>query len=88
MILDRDELLQKWEKGRGRAKYYPIVVASGISRDQLEFLEENRMRLFPGVDIEMKPIRAYANGILAAHLLGYLGEINETEMDKEQYQEL
>ncbi len=85
--LNRDELLQKWEKGKSRAKYYPLVVASGISRDQLEFLEENRMRLFAGVDIEMKPIRAYANGILAAHLLGYLGEINETEMNNEQYQD-
>lgn len=85
--LDRDELLQKWEKGKGRAKYYPIVVASGISRDQLEFLEENRMRLFAGVEIEMKPIRAYANGILAAHLLGYLGEISERELGVDQFSE-
>ncbi|ACM21820.1 peptidoglycan transpeptidase [Geotalea daltonii FRC-32] len=85
--LNRDELVQKWDKGRGRAKYYPIIVASGISRDQLEFLEENRMRLFAGVDIQMKPIRAYANGILAAHLLGYLGEINEQEMAKERFSE-
>ncbi|GAM08168.1 penicillin-binding protein 2 [Geobacter sp. OR-1] len=84
--LDRDELLQRWEKGKGRAKYFPIVIASGISRDQLEFLEENQLWL-PGIDIEMKPIREYPSGILAAHLLGYLGEITEQDLEKEEFSE-
>lgn len=82
--LDPDDLLQRWEKGKGRAKYYPIVVASGISRDQLEFMEEHQLWL-PGIDIEMKPIREYPNGVLASHLLGYLGEINEQELEREEF---
>ena len=82
--LDRAELLAKWEKGKGRAKYFPIIVASGISRDELEFLEENRLRL-PGIDIAMKPVREYPNGTLAAHLLGYLGEISEQEMENDKF---
>lgn len=82
--LERDDLAAKWEKGKGRAKYYPIIVASGITRDQLEFLEENRLRL-PGVDIAMKPVREYPNGTLAAHLLGYLGEISEQELEAEKF---
>ena len=82
--LDLKDILNRWEKGKGRAKYYPIVVASGISRDQLEFLEENQLWL-PGIDIEMKPIREYPNGILASHLLGYLGEITEQDLEKEQF---
>jgi penicillin-binding protein 2 len=84
--LDRKEIEEKWNKGQGRAKYYPLVVASGISRDQMEFLEENRLAL-SGVNIEMKPIRAYANGVLAAHLLGYLGEISEAELGAERYKD-
>ncbi|RII27304.1 MAG: penicillin-binding protein 2 [Geobacter sp.] len=83
--LDLADLQDKWEKGKGRAKFYPIIIASGITREQMEFLEENRLRL-PGLDIEIKPIREYSNGQLAAHLLGYLGEISETELDKETYQ--
>jgi penicillin-binding protein 2 len=82
--LDLNELLNRWEKGKGRAKYYPIVIASGISRDQLEFLEENQLWL-PGIDIEMKPIREYPNTILASHLLGYLGEITELDLAKEEF---
>lgn len=84
--LDLAELRQRWDKGKGRAKYYPIVIASGISRDQLEFLEENQLRL-PGIDLEVKPVREYPNGTLAAHLLGYIGEISEQELDAEQFSE-
>ena len=84
--IDRAELLEKWDKGKGRAKYYPIMLASGITRDQLEYLEENRLQL-PGIDIEMKPVREYPHGILAAHLLGHLGEISENELDKQEFSE-
>ena len=86
LSLDRQELLAKWEKGKGRAKYYPIMLAAGISRDQLEFLEENRLQL-PGIDIEMKPVREYPNGPMAAHLLGHLGEISENELDRPEFKE-
>ncbi|MBP1752263.1 MAG: peptidoglycan glycosyltransferase [Geobacteraceae bacterium] len=82
--VDRLELLQKWEKGKGRARYYPIILASGITRDQLEILEENRMNL-PGIDIQMHPVRDYPNGIIASHLLGYLGELSEQEMASELF---
>ncbi len=84
--LDRAELLEKWEKGKGRAKYFPIILASGITRDQLEIIEENLLDL-PGVDIQMHPVRDYPNGILASHLLGYLGEMSEKEADSDQYSE-
>ncbi|MDA8429362.1 MAG: penicillin-binding protein 2 [Geobacteraceae bacterium] len=79
--LDRAELEDRWKKAMGRAKYYPIVLASNISRDQVEIIEENRLRL-PGVDIEMKPVREYSSKTLAAHLLGYIGEVSEDEMNK------
>jgi len=82
--LDPAELQERWEKGKGRAKYYPIIVAAGISRDQVEFLQENQLWM-PGVDIEMKPVRQYPNGVLAAHLLGYLGEINEQELEANHF---
>jgi penicillin-binding protein 2 len=81
LALDRTELEDRWNKVKGRAKYYPVVLASNISRDQVEIIEENRLRL-PGVEIEMKPVREYSGKLLAAHLLGYIGEISEDEMDK------
>ena len=84
--LDRTEMADRWEKSRGRAKYYPIVLASNLSRDHVEIVEENRLRL-PGVEIEMKPVREYTGGELAAHLLGYIGEVSEKELDSEGFED-
>ncbi|MDR3580988.1 MAG: penicillin-binding protein 2 [Oryzomonas sp.] len=84
--LDRAEMKERWEKGKGRAKYYPIILASNINRDQVEIVEENHLRL-QGVEIEMKPVREYASGVLAAHLLGYIGEISEDELSTKGFEE-
>lgn len=84
--LDRAALAERWEKDKGRAKYYPIVLASNISRDQVEIVEENRLRL-PGIDIEMKPVREYTSLQLAAHLLGYIGEVSEKELNTAGFEE-
>jgi penicillin-binding protein 2 len=84
--LDRAELAERWDKNKGRAKYYPIVLASNISRDHVEIVEENRLRL-PGVEIEMKPVREYSSNQLAAHLLGYIGEVSEKELNATGFEE-
>ena len=82
--LDRAELGERWQKTRGRARYYPVVVATNITRDQVEIVEENRLRL-AGVEISMKPVREYNFKQSAAHLLGYIGEVSEKELDSEEY---
>jgi len=82
--IDRAELLARWEKGKGRAKYFPLVLASGLTRDQVEFFAENSLRL-PGLEIEVKPVREYPWGTLAAHMLGYIAEISEKELDNPDF---
>jgi len=52
----------------------------------VEFIEENRLRL-PGLEIEMKPAREYPGGLLGAHLLGYLGEVTEKELDEAKFRD-
>ena len=42
--------------------------------------EELRPEL-PGVEVQVEPLRHYPHGMLAAHLLGYAGEINSAELD-------
>jgi len=82
--LDKTELRERWEKSKGRARYYPVVIAINISREQVEIVEENRLRL-PGVEVSVKPIREYAFQNSAAHLLGYIGEISDKELDIAAY---
>ncbi len=82
--LDRTEIGERWEKSKGRARYYPVVIAVNISQEQVEIVEENRLRL-PGVEISMKPVREYLFKNSAAHLVGYIAEISDKELDVDQY---
>lgn len=43
-------------------------------------VEEMRSDL-PGLDVQAAPIRRYPEGVLAAQMLGYAGEINDQELD-------
>ncbi len=43
-------------------------------------VEETREEL-QGIEVVVEPLRRYAHGTLAAHLLGYAGEINDVELD-------
>jgi penicillin-binding protein 2 len=45
----------------------------------LASVEESRSE-YPGLEVVIQPLRRYPNGTLAAHLLGYAGEINEKEL--------
>jgi len=84
--LDPVEMAARWEKGKKQARYYPIILASNITRDQVEIVEENLIRL-PGIEIEMKPVREYPQGALAPHLLGYISEISDNELNSDGFRD-
>ena len=84
LMIEKSELLARWERGKGRAKYFPVVLASGLTRDQVEYFEENALRL-SGLEIEVKPVRQYPEGALASHLLGYIAEVSEKELELPEY---
>lgn len=62
-----------------RAPQQKLVVSRDLSFERISAIEERRP-LFPEVLIEMQPKRNYPAGRVAAHLLGYVGEISETEL--------
>ena len=50
----------------------PFAMLAGV--------EETRSEL-PGIEVQVEPLRHYPYGTLAAHLLGYAGEISGPELD-------
>ncbi len=87
-LLDVDvaDLEQRWQEGRRFPVYRPIPLASDVSREMMERVQEHSFDL-PGVIIEVLPIRDYLNGGEAAHLIGYLGEITEDELRSAEFQD-
>lgn len=59
--------------------YTAVPVAVDVTYDQLAYVSEHRED-FPGVRAEPLAIRRYPEGSIAAHVLGYVGEINEAEL--------
>src|SRR5690625_1575332 len=69
---------------RDRASGNPLIVSSNLTFDQLAALEERRLFL-PGIVIEMQPKRRYPAGEIVGHLVGYVGEVNESELSRPEF---
>jgi len=76
--LTPDEIAAKIEQPDA-PPFQPIAVKKDISWGELSALKARRLDL-PGVEIQIVPIRVYPYGTLAAHVLGYGGEINKEEL--------
>jgi penicillin-binding protein 2 len=64
----------------GIAAFAPVPLAIDVPIETISFIAEHKED-FPGIETERLTIREYPNGRLAAHLLGYIGEINEEELE-------
>ena len=80
--LELEELAHAAE--RTRSAYRPVVLMADIDRDLLAAVEARRYDL-PGVTVDVKAMRRYVYGDSAAHLLGYMGEINAAELAGGRY---
>ncbi len=84
LMVDRNQLEQRWQAGRKLPRYRPVALAADVGRDGVERVQENAIDL-PGVLTLVTPIRAYPYGELGSHLFGYLGEITEEELRNGRY---
>ena len=59
--------------------YKNILIERDLNREDVAFIEEHKIDL-PGVFFKVEPLRNYREGSLAAHVLGYIGEISKTQL--------
>jgi penicillin-binding protein 2 len=63
--------------------FEPIRIKSDIGPDVVTQIEERRSEM-PEVMIEIQPIRSYVYNELAAHIFGYVSEINDMELENKK----
>ncbi len=78
--LPQDEIQKRVEKA-GSNSLSLIRIERGISPAQITALAEYSSQL-KGVEVDIEAVRDYPNGDLAAHILGYTGELNDEELEK------
>lgn len=59
---------------------YPIYLKRDVDDQTIAQLLENQTK-FPGIGISQEAVRFYPHGRLAAHVLGYTGEITQKELE-------
>ena len=84
--IDPDFIGKKLDEASPRYPFRPVCIKRDISRDSLAAVETHGFNL-PGIMIKVVPCRHYINGDLACHILGYLGEISESQLARGRYQE-
>ena len=78
-----DDLRAAFNKNKPRAKpFEPLILVPDMSFDQLSAVEANAPR-WPGLEILVRARRNYAFGEIFCHVLGYVAEANEKEMEED-----
>jgi penicillin-binding protein 2 len=76
---------EAWQLRRSVAAFKPVPIQRDVPRNRVAYFAEHRMD-FPGLFLEVEPLRSYPYGTLGAHLLGYLGEISEVQLQRTKSQ--
>jgi penicillin-binding protein 2 len=75
---DRRRFQKLLEESKGRDN---LPLKTRLSDEEVAVLAVNRYR-FPGVDIKGRLFRQYPLGELAAHVVGYIGRIDDRDVEK------
>jgi penicillin-binding protein 2 len=59
----------------------PVIVKTNVRDYKADYLYEHRTE-FPGVRVASTQLRRYEDGSLASHVLGYVGDISEEELER------
>lgn len=67
--------------------YKPIPVVTDITERERQFILAHKADLFPGVNIQVVPIRTYPYGGRGSHVLGWVNEITPEQLELEQFKD-
>jgi penicillin-binding protein 2 len=82
--LDLDNLRATLHRYRAAPGYQPIPIKQDISPDEQAFIEAHRNEL-PELETIDEERRLYPRDGFAAHLIGYVGELSEDDLNKPKY---
>ncbi len=79
-----DERIEELLEQAGRARGQPLLLTADGDPAAVAALEERRPD-FPEVLLEMLPKRRYIHGPAVAHVVGYVGEISQRELEQDRF---
>ena len=72
-------LNERLARYRGRPAFEPVILKEDVDLAEAAYIESRRLEL-PMLSVEVESRRNYLYGPLAAHALGYVGEVSEDQI--------
>jgi penicillin-binding protein 2 len=86
LSLDYLDLTNRVDRFRKRPKYEAIVIKEELTPEDVAFVEAYRQpEFFPELELIHSQRRLYPQEGLAAHVIGYTGEVSESELDNPEF---
>jgi penicillin-binding protein 2 len=78
----REELEEALESQRSRSMFQPVLIAEELTLAQVSRLSVSALE-YPEFEVDVGHQRLYRYGPTTSHLLGYLGEVSEADLKKQ-----
>ncbi len=73
-------------ESRKRPKYFPVMIKSELTPSELAFVESHKDKdTFPEMELYSSQSRLYPRDGLAAHVIGYVGEVSDQELNTTEF---
>jgi penicillin-binding protein 2 len=84
--LDYEDLVTRLKRFRRRPSYEPIIIKEELTPGELAFVESHRdPGTFPEMEVIHAQKRLYPKEGFAAHVIGYVGEVSENQLNTAEY---
>lgn len=81
--INTDDFKKRLAQAKKYSSHKPSVFLKQISKEDYGYLEEQLFK-FPGFFVQARTLRKYPK-VIAAHLLGFVGEVNQRDLKKDAY---
>jgi penicillin-binding protein 2 len=79
-----EELEGRLRRARNMPEYEALVIKNGLSEGEVAFVESHHQE-FPELELIRSQRRLYPSEGFASHLLGYVGEVSEAELNQPEF---
>ena len=79
-----EQLIERVERAGSRPIHEPILLRENLTHAEISFVRARQFEL-PEIRLEFSPQRRYDNGEIAAHLLGYVGEVTPDQLQSGEF---
>ena len=84
--LTPEEIKDRVARSRLEPKFRAIVLKEDVDVADIAFVNARRLEFDEEISVEYQPRRSYLEGDLAAHAIGYLGEVTPDELKRDATQ--